>query len=102
MRTRTFVVYPESRFLLGTSCDWAHEQADLRLDLRVRIDADCDIRFTFYDPHALRLLASAANTLCANHRRCESSLLTADDLRPRSRFQPPRVPSPLAIWDRVP
>lgn len=102
MRARTFVIYPESRFLLGTSCDLAHEQDDLRLDLRVRIDADCDIRFTFYDPNALRLLASAANTLLANHRRSQASLHSADDLRPHSRLQPRPAPSPLAFWDTVP
>ena len=92
MRRRTVTIYKDSRFLLSTNCGGDDLWADTRMDLRIRVDGNCDVHFAFHDPDALRLLAAAIHTLLANYRHA-NPVPAAPALSP----QPYARPIPLDI-----
>jgi hypothetical protein len=89
---RTVTIDQDSRLFVSTNCGADGFWGETRMDLRVRVGQDCDVHFTFLDPDALRMLASAIHALLANYRICHPQT------KPRRRRLRPHAPVPLNIW----
>lgn len=91
---RTITIYQDSRFFVSTNCGTDDLYGATRLDLRLRVDHECDVHLAFLEPDALRMLASAIHGLLANYRIAHHE--------PKSPRRPRHVrshaPVPLEIW----
>lgn len=91
---RTVTIYHDSRFFVSTNCGSDDIYGATRLDLRVRVDNECDVHLAFLEPDALRMLASAIHGLLANYRISHAEPQSSR----RRRHARSHVPLPLDIW----